>query len=114
MVAAAQGYPEAPRPGDRIDELETAEDLCDAVYCAGVAQQGRSLVTSGGRVLSLVGVGDDLATARERAYAGLEGLRFDGLYVRRDIGLNVVEDEDIGSDALEDVGSESRRDLGSP
>ena len=82
VVAAAQGYPEAPRTGDRIDGLEAAEDLCDAVYCAGVGAQGRALVTAGGRVLSLVGVGDDLTAARERAYAGLQSLRFEGLQVR--------------------------------
>jgi len=87
VVAAAQGYPEAPRQGDRIHGLEAAEELCDAVYLAGVAAEGRDLVTAGGRVLSLVGVGDDIPTARERAYAGLESLRFDGLQVRRDIGL---------------------------
>jgi phosphoribosylamine--glycine ligase len=87
VVAAAQGYPEAPRTGDRIEGLD-AEELCDAVYCAGVARQGSSLVTAGGRVLSLVGTATDVAVARERAYAGLQGLRFDGLYVRRDIGLD--------------------------
>jgi phosphoribosylamine--glycine ligase len=88
VVAAAQGYPEAPRTGDRIEGLEGAEELCDAVYAAGVGAQGPALVTAGGRVLSLVGVGADAAAARERAYAGLQSLRFDGLYVRRDIGLD--------------------------
>ena len=89
VVAAAQGYPEAPRQGDRIHGLEAAEELCDAVYLAGVAAEGRELVTAGGRVLSRVGVGDDIPTARERAYAGLESLRFDGLQVRRDIGSDI-------------------------
>ena len=42
VVAAAQGYPEAPRQGDRIHGLEEAEELCDAVYLAGVAAQGRT------------------------------------------------------------------------
>ena len=55
----------------------------------GLPRRGRGagpdLVTSGGRVLSLVGVGADVPTARERAYAGLRSLRFDGLQVRRDM-----------------------------
>jgi phosphoribosylamine--glycine ligase len=95
VVVAAQGYPEAPRSGDRIDGLEAAEELCDAVYCAGVAgagSRGRGLVTSGGRVLSLVGVAAELPTARERAYAGLQSLRFEGLQVRKDIGSDVPRD----------------------
>jgi phosphoribosylamine--glycine ligase len=87
VVAAAQGYPEAPRQGDRIHGLEEAEELCDAVYFAGVAAEGRDLVTAGGRVLCLVGAGADIPIARERAYAGLRSLRFDGLQVRRDIGF---------------------------
>jgi len=88
VVVAATGYPEAPRTGDPIEGLEEVEELCDAVYTAGVALQGRTLVSSGGRVLSLVGVGDDVSVARERAYAGLPSLRLDALQIRRDIGLD--------------------------
>jgi len=88
VVVAATGYPEAPRTGDPIEGLEEVEELCDAVYTAGVALQGRTLVSSGGRVLSLVGVGDDVSAARERAYAGLPSLRLDALQIRRDIGLD--------------------------
>ncbi len=57
------------------------------VFHAGTARHGERLVTNGGRILGVTGVGPTLAEARERAYAGCERIRFDGMQYRRDIAL---------------------------
>jgi phosphoribosylamine-glycine ligase len=57
------------------------------VVHAGTRRTDDGLVTSGGRVLAITGVGADLAEARERAYAGVERIRIDGAHHRRDIAL---------------------------
>jgi phosphoribosylamine--glycine ligase len=57
------------------------------LFHAGTRREEEQLLTSGGRVFTLVGLGDDLAAARDRAYAGIERVRFQGMRYRRDIGL---------------------------
>ncbi len=85
VVLAAQGYPDAPRKGQRIDGLDAVPP--DAtVFLAGVEAKDGALVTSGGRVLTVCARGEDLARARERAYAAAEAVRFEGMHFRRDIG----------------------------
>ena len=85
VVLAAQGYPDAPRKGQRIDGLDAVPP--DAtVFLAGVEAKDGALVTSGGRVLTVCARGENLARARERAYAAVEAVRFEGMHFRRDIG----------------------------
>jgi phosphoribosylamine--glycine ligase/phosphoribosylaminoimidazole synthetase len=82
VVAAAADYPATPRTGDAVT-LPTAEQLDGALlFPAGLADGH----TTGGRVLAVTGIGDDLATARERAYAAIEHVEFAGMHYRRDIG----------------------------
>jgi phosphoribosylamine--glycine ligase len=90
VVVAAQGYPEAPRKGDVIRGLEEAERLdgVDVIH-AGTARHEQELVTSGGRVLAVTAVGDDVADARARAYAGVELVRIEGAHHRTDIAAGV-------------------------
>ena len=85
VVAAAEGYPSAPRTGDLIHGL-TGLDQDVLCFHAGTAldQRGR-LVTSGGRVLGIVGQGGDVSAARSRAYENLERIRFAGMWSRTDI-----------------------------
>jgi phosphoribosylamine--glycine ligase len=88
VVCAAEGYPVAPRTGDEIVGLDAARDRDGVtVYCAGVAARpgDGALVTAGGRVLAVTGVGPDLAAARDRAYAGIGDLSWPGMVVRTDI-----------------------------
>ncbi|ADG80204.1 phosphoribosylamine--glycine ligase [Tsukamurella paurometabola] len=82
VVLAAENYPGAPRKGDVISGADGA-----GIYHAGTARDadGR-LVSHGGRVLNVVGVGDDLAAARADAYAKLDRIKLPGSHFRTDIG----------------------------
>jgi phosphoribosylamine--glycine ligase len=88
VVLATPGYPEAPRPGQEIPGLGTDGQLPGpaVIFHAATARDG-AWRTAGGRVLTAVGLGDDLAAARARAYAAAEALAFPGAQWRRDIGL---------------------------
>ncbi len=87
VVAATEGYPSAPRLGDRIEGVAAAMAHDHVtVFWAGVASDGAGeLVTAGGRVLSVTARGDTLADARARAYAAIDQISWPGMYVRSDI-----------------------------
>ena len=85
VVAASGGYPGAYRTGLPIDGLDAVpEDTL--VFHAGTAVRGGRLVTAGGRVLNVVGMGRSLEEARARAYSGLAAITFEGMQYRTDIG----------------------------
>jgi len=89
IVLACPGYPDSPKVGGAIEGLSEAEQLTDVtIFHAGTKQEpdGR-LVTAGGRVLDVVGMGADLAQARERALVACDLIRFEGKRLRRDIGV---------------------------
>lgn len=88
VVLAAAGYPDSPRPGDPISGIAGAEATGALVFHAGTARRNGQLVTSGGRVLSVVGRGDDLPQAAACAYAAVDLIEFAGMQVRRDITLH--------------------------
>ena len=89
VVLAADGYPTSPRKGDAItmDDSDTADAV---VFHAGTAVSTDGLVTAGGRVLNVVGIGPDLASARESAYAKAATIAFDGKQYRTDIARSAV------------------------
>lgn len=88
VVVAAHGYPGDVRSGDEIAGIEAAERETGVhVLQAGTRIVDDRLVSSGGRVLSVVGLGHDLVTARERAYAGVSHIRLEGSHHRKDIAL---------------------------
>jgi phosphoribosylamine--glycine ligase len=86
VVLAAQGYPGTPASGDAIAGIEEARALGANVFEAGTARRDGQAVTAGGRVLTVVGQGPDLATAASAAYSAADGVRFPGRQMRRDIG----------------------------
>ena len=85
VVVAAGRYPEGSDAGTPIDGLEDAEAAGALVFHAGTALRGDRIVTNGGRILAVTGVAPTLAGARERAYAGCERIRFEGMQYRSDI-----------------------------
>ncbi|MFE7405326.1 phosphoribosylamine--glycine ligase [Isoptericola sp. NPDC057559] len=94
VVVASQGYPESPRKGDPITGIGDAEAL-DGVHVlhAGTAVADGALVSAGGRVLSVVGRGADLAAARAASYAGVARIALDGSHHRSDIALKAERGE---------------------
>ncbi|MEV7973889.1 phosphoribosylamine--glycine ligase [Cellulomonas sp. NPDC089187] len=90
VVVASEGYPTSTRTGDPITGLADAEALPGVhVLHAGTRQEGDTVVSAGGRVLSVVGVGVDLAAARSAAYAGVERIGLTGSHHRSDIAARV-------------------------
>jgi phosphoribosylamine--glycine ligase len=88
VVLAAKGYPTAPEKGANIKGLASVGDDV-IVFHAGTAWDGKKLVVDGGRVLNVVGVGPDLASARDRAYSAAETIRWPGMQMRSDIAALV-------------------------
>ncbi|MFZ4578540.1 MAG: phosphoribosylamine--glycine ligase [Myxococcota bacterium] len=87
VVLSAEGYPTSPRTGDVIRGLEEVEARQDVVvHHAGTRALGREVVTAGGRVMSVTGLGSDLKYARSTAYQGADGVHFEGAHCRKDIG----------------------------
>ena len=96
VVLAAHGYPGAPRPGDVITGLGTDGQLLEpvegvTVFHAGSARNDEGqLITSGGRVVAVTGVGETLEQARSRAYHGASLVTFEGRVMRSDIALAIA------------------------
>jgi phosphoribosylamine---glycine ligase len=89
VVLAAENYPGKPRVGDAIVGAEAG-----GVLHAGTARrEDGAIVSSGGRVLSVVGTGNDLAAARAAAYDLIGSIRLPGSHFRTDIGLAAAEGE---------------------
>lgn len=92
VVLASEGYPGPPRTGAPIQGLERLEGRDRVrIYHAGTRREddGR-LVTSGGRVLALTGLGERLETAAEAAYDAVAEVAFEGMQYRRDIGARAL------------------------
>jgi len=88
VVVAARGYPEAPRKGDPIVIGDVGEAQ---ILHAGTREGSDSLVTAGGRVLSVVATGPDLAAARKIAYAAVDAVEIPGSRHRTDIALAAAQ-----------------------
>ena len=89
VVLAAAGYPMNPRKGDAISGLP-ADEADRMVFHAGTADANGQVVVSGGRVLCVTALADTVASAQQKAYAVVDGIRFDGMQCRRDIGYRAL------------------------
>ncbi|MDQ0340126.1 phosphoribosylamine--glycine ligase [Caldalkalibacillus uzonensis] len=92
VVAASEGYPGAYPTGRVITGTEEWLDEQDImVFHAGTREEGEHLVTSGGRVLSVTALGEDIISARDKAYHVLKNIFFDGMHYRKDIGQKAID-----------------------
>ena len=92
VVMCSEGYPGAYEKGKMIsgiDEAQATEDI--VVFHAGTKLSDNSLTTSGGRVLGVTALGDDLESAKEKANEACEKIDFDGAFWRSDIGCRVLK-----------------------
>ena len=85
VVLSARDYPASGDVGTPIEGIDAAEETGARVFHAGTARNGAQLVTNGGRILNVTATGDNVADARDRAYAACERISFDGMRYRRDI-----------------------------
>jgi phosphoribosylamine--glycine ligase len=90
LVLASRGYPASSSSGDRIIGLDRVPEGVWVTHAGTARGPDGSLVTAGGRVLSVTGLGADAAAARESAYAAADMIEFDGKQMRRDIALRAV------------------------
>ena len=93
VVMAAGGYPENYAKGKRIAGLDETYAESQKVFHAGTAQDGEDVVTSGGRVLCVVGLGDSVANAAGQAYDAVDKICWEDVYLRRDIGHRAIARE---------------------
>ena len=86
VVLAADGYPSAPKSGSPIASIPTIDQV--QIFHAGTAMDGNGLVSAGGRVMTVTGIGSDLTEARNRAYRAISQIDLEGSFYRSDIALN--------------------------
>jgi phosphoribosylamine---glycine ligase len=93
VVLASRGYPESSSKGDVIEGLDSVDGLYCEVLHAGTAlrDEDGEIVTAGGRVLNVTGLGATPGEARDRAYTAAERINFDGKQMRTDIAARAVE-----------------------
>ena len=86
VVLAAPGYPDAPQVNGAITKIPVIADT--QIFHAGTTQSGEALVSAGGRVMTITGLGEDLTQARDRAYRAISQIELSGSFYRSDIALN--------------------------
>jgi phosphoribosylamine--glycine ligase len=88
VVVAGERYPEANDSGTPVSGIEAAEVTGATVFQAGTALRDNTLVTNGGRILNVTGLGSTVGEARRRAYAAIEKISFAGMRFRTDIAAD--------------------------
>jgi phosphoribosylamine--glycine ligase len=86
VVLAAPGYPDSPQLNGEITKIPVIADT--QIFHAGTTQSGEALVSAGGRVMTITGLGEDLTQARDRAYRAISQIELSGSFYRSDIALN--------------------------
>ncbi len=98
VVLASGGYPERYDVGRAVTGLQKAADLEDTfVFHAGTKKEGGRFITSGGRVLNVVSLGETLEGALKKAYEAVEKIQFEGKQFRRDIGSRALKKKEMHS-----------------
>jgi len=87
---AAGGYPGSYAKGIPIQGLDAPQPDNIKVFHAGTATSGDQVVTSGGRVLCVTALGDDIASAQQACYQAADAINWEGVTLRRDIGWRAI------------------------
>jgi phosphoribosylamine--glycine ligase len=90
VVMASGGYPKAYEKGKAISGIEKAEEAGLMVFQAGTKKNGDNIVTAGGRVLNVTALGQNVASAIDKAYEGVPLIHFDEAHYRTDIGQKAI------------------------
>jgi phosphoribosylamine--glycine ligase len=90
VVVAAGGYPGSYDKGMKITGIDAVDNTLTKVFHAGTAERDGDIVTSGGRVLCVTALGDDIAQAQQKAYRGVDQIHWQGAFHRRDIGWRAI------------------------
>lgn len=91
VVLASAGYPDAYETGKVVHGLDAAEGVPEVhVFHSGTSTRGTDIITSGGRVLTIVAAGDSYRHAIDRAYMAVNHITFDGMHYRKDIGAKAL------------------------
>ncbi|HEV3275694.1 MAG TPA: phosphoribosylamine--glycine ligase [Terriglobia bacterium] len=100
VVLTSAGYPGKPETGREITGYEAAETIGGVkVFHAGTTVKDHKLLNTGGRVMGVTAVGEDLPAAIQRAYAAAEKIQFEGMHYRHDIGLRGLRKNTVPSQA---------------
>ena len=91
VVLAAGGYPGSYGKGAPIKGLDAEQADNIKVFHAGTAEQDGQVVTSGGRVLCVTALGDNIAAAQRDCYTAVDKISWEGVTLRRDIGWRAIE-----------------------
>jgi phosphoribosylamine--glycine ligase len=86
VVLASEGYPGDYQKGNVIVGLDQVKDASVVIFHSGTKRDGDQIVTAGGRVLGVTGLGSDVQTARTRVYEAIDRIQFSGMQYRSDIG----------------------------
>ena len=89
IVAASKGYPESPKTGDKININIDSNSSLQVFHAGPTLDKSDNIITSGGRVLSVVAQGESFDDAFNSAYSNLKKITFDGMHYREDIGYQV-------------------------
>ena len=93
VVLAAGGYPDSYSKHHVISGLDSCDSDTCKIFHAGTEQKDKQIVTSGGRVLCVTVLGDDVTQAQQAAYAAIENIAWDGMFCRTDIGYRAIARE---------------------
>ena len=91
IVLASGGYPLSYKKGFEIDGINKAKALDTLIFHAGTSKVDDKLITSGGRVLGVVARANDIKTAVDKAYKGVEVIHFDNMHFRKDIAYRALK-----------------------
>ena len=90
IVATSNGYPDIFETGKEIKGIDKIKEMDDVIlFQAGTEEKEGKIVTNGGRVLNITSIGDNIESARNKAYKAMEQISFDGMFLRKDIASDL-------------------------